>query len=1138
MRLAVLLLSCAQDAGHWSALAHEYELAGRPDHAVVALARQLVEEDSESTRRELARLTERRAGLLWTQRLEITGGKRTPSISAAAGLIAVGGDDVRVWREETGALVAHPIPVEALRVVLDPTGARVAVLEPSGRESIWGVAKGRRELDLAVDGGWERLEWSNDGSRVARVVPVGDGAQVGVWDTSTGQRRFQSRLVAERVNDLALSADGRFLAVVHRDPVADPDYDDSDALDVFDIVTGELVASGLAGEHSRVRFDPRTPRLMVHGAENGIGVMRAFDIEARAWVGPRLASLNYVESDGALVSDPSGRRWIIGDHVRGFASDTVTGAPAGAPLESDDQEDGARFKYSQYASTLSPDGRLAAVSGYGDTVRVWDTVSGKRFSGLLHHGAPVSLMEITAAGRLVTASADGVVRLWSLDGLTAIDTAVESDACAVHLAPGAARALVVHERGVVERLAADGETVWSFDAPARLGDVAISRDGSIMAACGIRYGLWTWNAIEPESSLVCVSRTTLFEVALDGTGAKIAAFSRDSAYLWSTATRELTGQWSLETGDGGDIAFDAAGVLWGRGSWQMSPLGDDPEKWYPGEKNDLGWPLALGEWADACLFGGTQVDMPVKWRAGQDRSSGLEELLADGAESAVEGWLVTAERVVALNDERATLIDPKARRVVADIEAGDSIRQGRLLGDRLVLVLNDWQVRMFDATTGSLLSSLAPNGIVYGVCPLPGTSDMVVSRTRYEVRVVDALSSAPVGEPLQLEDEPSFVRVIDASHALVGSEDGAVHHIALTDGSVREIVTPAGVEVLHVALSPDGQRVVTIEGPDVVVLRDTASGKVLYRRKLAPQLVEHMAWLGGSDRAPTDSAIEFDPTGRWLLVAGYITYSIGNGYSNHAPTPAEIVDAHDGTVVCALEDCDGMVEYAQFSADGERLVAWKWNRVQTWETRTGKLLATIELEHGVVDVRIQPGAELLSVEGDKGGFGVWELETGKVRAPMRVLESDRTGSAVLSPDGTLCYAEDGYGTGQWIDMTTGEVLCSAEHESDIAFGPDGRVLLERSRLGRPTRDGFVVEAIRPRESTSADWYLFEGRSRVGFIDGTRVVVGARPALDGVKIDVSDFGPSKLEPIRGAGPALMAEWCTKLGLGVTEVGEVK
>jgi hypothetical protein len=178
------------------------------------------------------------------------------------------------------------------------------------------------------------------------------------------------------------------------------------------------------------------------------------------------------------------------------------------------------------------------------------------------------------------------------------------------------------------------------------------------------------------------------------------------------------------------------------------------------------------------------------------------------------------------------------------------------------------------------------------------------------------------------------------------------------------------------------------------------------------------------------------------------------------------------------------------------------------------------------------------VKGHNGGFGVWELETGKVRTPMRVLESDRTGSAVLSPDGTLCYAEDGYGTGQWIDMTAGEVLCSAEHESDIAFGPDGRVLVERSKLGRPTRDGFVVEAIRPRESTSADWYLFEGRSRVGFIDGTRVVVGARPALDGVKIDVSDFGPSKLEPIRGAGPALMAEWCTKLGLGVTEVGEVK
>ena len=1138
MHLAILLLAFAQDAAYWSALAREHELAGRPDHAVVALAQRLVVEDSEPVRRELARLIGRREGLLWTQRLEMTGSGRTPSISAAAGLIAVGGDDVRVWREETGALVTHPIPVDARRVFLDPTGARVAVLEPGGRESIWDVVKGRREFDLAADGLGTRLVWSNDGSRVARVVPVADGVQVGVWDTSTGQRRFLSRPVAERVNDFALSADGRFLAVVHRDPEADPDYVDMEALDVFDLVSGETVALGLAGDTSRIQFDPSSPRLMVHGAEQRIGVMRAFDVEARAWVGPRLASLGYVDGDGGLASDPSGRRWIVGHHARGFASDAVTGAPAGAPLESDDQEDSARFKYTQYASTLSPDGRLQAVSGRDDTVRIWDTVTGKRFSALFHHGAPVSLMEITAAGRLVTASADGVVRLWSLEGLTPVDTAVEQDACAVHLAPGAARALVVHERGVVERLTADGETVWSFDTPARLGDVAISRDARVMAASGIRYGLWTWNATEPESSLACVSRTTLFEVALDGKGERIAALSMDGAHVWSTTTRGHIAQWSFESRDGADIAFDPADVLWGRSYWQMSPIGDDPEKWYPGEENDLGWPLALGEWGDARLFGGAEVDMPVEWRAGQDRSSGLEKLLAAGAMSECDVWLVSADRVVAIDDELATLIDPKAQRIVAEIDAGDSIRQGRLLGDRLVLVLDDWQVRVFDARTGSPLASHAPSGRVFGVGPLQGSSDVVVSRTRYEVRVVDALSSAAVGEPLKLKGEPSFVRVIDASNALVGSTDGAVRSITLEDGAVREIVPPTAVEVLHVALSPDAQRVVTIEAPDVVVLRDTASGEVLYRRKLAPQLVEHTARLGGRDRAPTDSVIEFDPKGRWLLIAGYITYSIGNGYSNHAPTPAEIVDAHDGAVVCTLEGCDGMVEYAQFSADGERLVAWKWNRVQTWETRTGRLLATIEVEHGVVDVRIQPGAELLSVEGDKGGFGVWELETGKVRAPMRVLESDRTGSAVLSPDGTLCYAEDGYGTGQWIDMTSGEVLCSTEHSSDIAIGPDGRVLLDRSKLGRPTRGGFVVEAIRPRQSTSADWHLFDSRSRVAFIDATRVVVGARPALDGVKIDVSDFSPSKLEPLLGAAPELLAEWCARLGLVVTDDGSVR
>jgi len=66
---------------------------------------------------------------------------------------------------------------------------------------------------------------------------------------------------------------------------------------------------------------------------------------------------------------------------------------------------------------LGPDGRLVADSPDGFALRIWDLTTGRPVGSPIEHGQHISAITFDADGRTVaTASADGIVRQWSLPG--------------------------------------------------------------------------------------------------------------------------------------------------------------------------------------------------------------------------------------------------------------------------------------------------------------------------------------------------------------------------------------------------------------------------------------------------------------------------------------------------------------------------------------------------------------------------------------------------------------------------------------------------------------------------------------------------------------------------------------------------
>jgi WD40 repeat protein len=341
---------------------------------------------------------------------------------------------IRLWDVRSGQEVAilrgqlHPVT----DLAVSPDGKRVASTgatplfpDEGGVLKIWDRAADTGVLTLQTASAIDAVVFSPDGKR---LFTAGNGVQL--WDVTTGERLRELCPAGEFVERLALSPDGKLVAVTDGE---------KRTVSLCDALTGHEVRR-LAGHPNKITYIAFSPDGRQLAAASGDGTVRVWNAETAEqllllaghpegalWVafssdGRRLATRG--SESGLMVWEvETGRRLVTLPQNR---VSTVAFSPDGQQLAGADGKVSVwdwprsenRFRLEGQnrdirAAEYSPDGRRLAAATERGKVRLWDTATGQEVFTLNAHKGPLRCLAFSPDGRrLACGGDDGIVRVW------------------------------------------------------------------------------------------------------------------------------------------------------------------------------------------------------------------------------------------------------------------------------------------------------------------------------------------------------------------------------------------------------------------------------------------------------------------------------------------------------------------------------------------------------------------------------------------------------------------------------------------------------------------------------------------------------------------------------------------------------
>jgi WD40 repeat protein/serine/threonine protein kinase len=448
--------------------------------------------------------------------------------------IATACDDnaAHVWDIERGTEAFRPLlnPDPVHHVEFSPDGEYLATATYSSQVTVWNAQDG--SIAFAKVKGGVRA-WFAPDSR--RLLTGFNARQAELWELSPGKEKLTSLfkfLPNLGCRHATFSPDGQRVAVCYV----------GSGVQIWDVKSERPLTAILSVGNWvwNAAFSPDGRTLATAGDDR---VVRFWD----AFTGRSVRSaLPHASTILSVAFHPNGRELL---------TSTDNGMVLVWDLQAEPQPD-LEFAQQGHGHDLAFNGNGSLASATGNTVRVWDTASGKACGEPIEHPVNATAVIFDGSGeKLVTGDASGAVRIWNVKSGKLLDAPLEQPGAVMRIERSDAmrRLLVVttdNNDSATRATVWDVEKrrkIWTMHKPSGTFATSLSGDGRKIAV-GSVFEAQIWDVESNRAITPAMKhRGEIWRVGFNKDATRIVTACSDStlngmyAQMWDAATGEAVG---------------------------------------------------------------------------------------------------------------------------------------------------------------------------------------------------------------------------------------------------------------------------------------------------------------------------------------------------------------------------------------------------------------------------------------------------------------------------------------------------------------------------------------------------------------------------------------------------------------------